>query len=199
MASRLLPQTLFSSLWPDREDPDRKWKYLCRFCGKPAVPPKQYYCSDHCRDMCQLSVNWLAARRAAYDKDGGKCVYCGIQLKLYIGDNRPGRHTAECHHKFPVAEIYKLTWDLMSEWGLDMRKEAGNSKIFATVYTLLYLDVNNLLTYCPEHHKMIHAADRRATNIYDYGAPYEVARTYWAKFWDMANREHYTKKLDEWF
>ena len=202
MASRLMPQNLFSELWPDRKDPNAgRGKYLCRFCGKPAVKPKHYYCSDHCHDMCQLSVNWLSARRAAYFKDGQKCVYCSIQLKLYVGDNRPGRHVAACHHKFPVKKIFRLCWDLIKEWGLydydrdDVEARKKMNHTFSVLYTLLYLDVNNLFTYCPEHHKLIHAADNRSR----WSPNYYVPRTYWANFWDMAHREHYTKKLTDWF
>ena len=115
-----------------------------------------------------------------------------------------GYNSAHVHHIFPVADIYSLCWELLREWGLydyDRDDEENREKMnhaFAVIYTLMFLDLNNLTTLCTEHHKLIHAADKRK---HERGYPpvYEVARTYWANFWDWADREHYTKKLTDFF
>jgi len=194
--SRLMPQTIWYLVWPNRPDPDREGKYLCRLCGKPAVSPKRFYCSDECTSLVQASVSWASARRASYMKAEGRCEFpgCGEKLKLYLGDQREGRYVAECHHIFPVKDIWKLTWDLIAEWGIP--EGPRQQRVYAVVYTLLFLDVNNLVTYCPDHHKLIHSADMRKSN---WVPGYNIVTLKWIQFWKLNLRLASTRSLDEFF
>lgn len=200
MASRLMPQALFSELWPDRPDPMRRRKYLCRLCGKPVPSPKRFYCSDECTTLVQISVSWEYTRRLVFKRDQGVCQFPGCGKAVTFRANQTS-NTAHIHHIFPVKDIYKLCWELIREWNLydydrdDVEARKKMNHVFAVLYTLMFLDLNNLTTYCTECHKLVHAADNRG----QWYPNYYVPRTYWANFWDMAHREHYTKKLTDWF
>ena len=128
-------------------------KYRCRFCGKLSVPPKRYYCSDECYWNCQRSVAWWFARRGTFKRDGGKCVKCGGSLNF---DN-----TWDCHHIIPVKELWGTAWDVVfanPDW--DNVSEEDKARGFATIYTLLVHDINNLITLCSKCHKEEHAATK---------------------------------------
>ena len=149
--SRLMPTSLFNTIFPDRIDPNNPDRYLCRFCGKPSVPPKHYYCSDDCYWNCQRSVAWWFARRGTFNRDNGKCVKCGKKLNY--------DHTWDCHHVIPVKELWHIAWTSVfenSDW--ENASDKDKAKGYAIIYTLLVHDINNLITLCPECHKIEHAA-----------------------------------------
>ena len=150
--TRIQPTSLFNLIFPDREDVERgRYKYLCRFCGQPAVPPKRYYCSDECYWNCQRSVAWWFARRGTFDRDGGRCVKCGTKLDY--------DKTWDCHHIVPVETLREIAWDAVygnPQWNECDKKTKDRG--WAIIYTLLIHDINNLITLCPECHKKEHAA-----------------------------------------
>jgi len=194
LSTRLMPQTLFHDIWDsDRRHPETGER-LCRVCNHPIVPPKHYYCSDNCSTLAQLSVSWDYARRQTLKRDQGCCQFPGC-TRAITWQARNTTNTAHVHHIFPVKKIRRLSWDLVYEWGIE---DEQRLKVFSRVYTLMFLDPNNLISYCTEHHKMIHAADGRK---HDYPAEpvYKVARTFWANFWEWARRDHYTRTLDQFF
>jgi len=209
--SRLIPLTLFSEIWPDREDPDNPGHYLCRFCGKPTINTRRrYYCSDECYYHCQRAVSWPSARRAAWIRDNKQCQVCGKPLLLYTDKYHPELEITECHHDFPVRKMWRLAWDIVLEADFkDLRwrrscydpkdpkqlKHIAQGRAFAILYTLLFLDVNNLQTLCHDCHAMKHAADNRTS----WQPPYEVVPTYWAKFWGWAYLDQITRTLDDFF
>jgi len=147
--TRLSPTSFFNDVFPDRRDKEAG-KYLCRFCGKPSVKPKKYYCSDECYWNCQRSVSWRFARKGTFNRDGGECVKCGKKLNY---DN-----TWDCHHIIPVKELYNLSINTVYKnhhWdGLNTDKKNHG---WAIIYTLLIHDINNLITLCPACHKREHA------------------------------------------
>lgn len=210
--SRLMPASMFSDLFPDRKDPENPEKYLCRLCGKPTTNTRRmYWCSDECYNLTQRAVSWGYARYLAYQRDEGKCQICGKQLKLYTGDSRPGDEVSECHHKIPIKLLHRITVDTVIDvpfeelhWkrgsydpkGPKELERVAMTRAFAVVYTLLFLDVNNLETLCHDHHAMKHAADNRKQT---WRPPYEVASTYWANFWKRAHRDLYSRTLDDFF
>jgi len=150
--TRLMPTTLFNTIFPDKEDPENPGHYLCRFCGKPTTETRRiYYCSDECYWNCQKSVAWWFARRETFKRDKGRCVKCGKKLEY--------EDTWDCHHIIPVSELWKTAWDSVfdnPDWATvsDEDKMRG----YAIIYTLLAHDVNNLVTLCPDCHKLEHTA-----------------------------------------
>lgn len=152
--SRIDPRSTFSLVFPDRPDPEHPGKYLCRFCGKPAKPPKRYYCSDECYWNCQRAVSWWFARDSVFKRDGGKCVKCGAQLH----DN----FNWDCHHVIPVNKLRRLARDVIyRNPECSHMSEDEKNHAWAVVYTLLILDINNLITLCPKCHKKEHSRKKR--------------------------------------
>ena len=171
--------------------------FLCRFCGKPTIDTRRsFWCSDDCHDLCQKAVSWLSARREVWKRDGGKCVRCGDPVKLYDGWRKvgEGKSVVACHHVKYASGLWGVAFDAVynDEW-----KEVDDetkSHWFAVFYTILYLDLNNLITLCTDCHKMIHAADLR--NQKDEN-PFKVARTHWNGFWEHNDRIRYTRTLED--
>jgi len=150
-----MPSAMFGLVFPDRRDPDNPGRYLCRFCGKPSVKPKVYYCSDDCYWGCQRAVGWWYARRGVFDRDEGKCVTCGKQLNFDA--------TWDCHHVIPVAELHTIAYRAVRrnpDW--DQVSEEDKRHGFAVIYTLLVHDINNLVSLCSACHKLMHAAKPEA-------------------------------------
>ena len=148
--TRLSPTSFFSDVFPDKMDKETG-RYYCRFCGKPSVKPKKYYCSDECYWNCQRSVSWWYARQGTFKRDEGKCVTCGKQLNF--------NDTWDCHHIIPVKELYNLSINVVyknHQWdGLNMDEKNHG---WAVIYTLLVHDINNLITLCPKCHKKEHTS-----------------------------------------
>ena len=155
---RIMPTTVFNRVFPDREDPDNIGRYLCRFCGKPSVKPKRFYCSDDCYWNCQRAVSWWFARRGTFNRDKGLCVDCYTKLDY--------NKTWECHHVIHYAKLHTLAYDLVyrsKEWK-DVSLE-DKERGWAIIFTLLVLDINNLVTLCQKCHKKRHAAKPKTRNI----------------------------------
>ena len=149
--SRLMPTSMFNRIFPDRIDPDNPKRYLCRFCGKPSVKPKHYYCSDDCYWNCQRAVAWWFARDGTFKRDNGLCVDCGVKLDY--------NKKWDCHHIIPVVDLHDLAYQVVRrnpDW--DQVSEIDKRRGFAVMYTLLVHDINNLVTLCPACHKKRHAA-----------------------------------------
>jgi len=151
-----MPSTMFGLIFPDRINPDDPKRYLCRYCGKPSVKPKQYYCSDDCYWSCQRAVAWWYARRGTFDRDGGKCVSCGKQLNFDA--------TWDCHHIIPVAKLHTIASREVLDW--EQTSEEEKRRGYAILYTLLVHDINNLVTLCSKCHKLMHAA-KPETVVYE--------------------------------
>ena len=154
-----MPQSMFYRIFPDRRDPNNPRRYLCRYCGKPSVSPKKYYCSDECNSNCQRAISWWFARQGVFKRDEGKCVKCGKNLDFNA--------TWDCHHVIPVKDLWNIAWDSVfenNEWALvsDNDKARG----YAIIYTLLVHDINNLVTLCSKCHKLEHAA-KPETMVYE--------------------------------
>ena len=201
------PSSLFSLVFPDRRDPANPGQYLCRFCGKPTLNTRrQYWCSDECHDLTQRAVSWYEARRLAWERDGGKCTICGRPVQLY----EDGGDVAEIHHITPVRELWGTAWEAASapmeelHWRRSSHdpedpaelEATARRRVFALVYTILYLDINNLKTLCVPCHDIVHTADLRNQTRQN---PFEVAPTYWARFWAAAERTRTERTLDEFF
>jgi len=205
---QLHPTELFNELFPDRRDPDNPEHFLCRFCGKPTTNTRRrYYCSDECYWFCQKAVSWPWIRREVWERDDKKCVICGEPLRL-DSDRGEGLYTMECHHRIYVQEIWRIAWDVMKSWSLEELRwkrayydnfkdekdleRTARFRVFAVVYTLLFLNMNNLETLCPKCHDMKHSADKRNQN---WRPGYSVAPTYWGKFWDDVDQMAKQKSL----
>jgi len=201
-----LPISLFTLVFPTQADPDNPGHYLCRFCGKPTIHTRRiYYCCDNCYYACQDALSWEKARYATWMRDKKKCVRCGIDLKLH------GDEGAEIHHVIPVRDLWRLAWDIAMEppfeelhwkrsyWDPEDKTQleaTARERVFARIYAILYLDVNNLQTLCIKCHDMVHSADYRNQGRIN---PFTVAPTYWANFWRWAFLERVTKTLDDFF
>lgn len=195
--SRLTPTSLFNEIFPDRKDPQNPGHYLCRFCGKPTIDTRRYfYCGDACYNLCQKAVSWLQVRRLVWERDKGKCVRCGNPVKLYDGWHKEGKGdgVAACHHVVYVSELWRVAYDAVfnDDWS-EIDKET-KSHWYAVFYTILYLDMNNLITLCTDCHKMIHAADLRNQALKN---PFKIARTKWNGFWDQVHQLEYTRTLED--
>lgn len=176
--TRLMPSSLFSILFPDREDPNHKWQYLCRLCGKPTVDSRrQYWCSDRCYWLTQQAVSWEYARHLVLKRDK-VCQLCGA------------KHPTDVHHRTPVRKLHRIAVEAMMKYKPEHRKRA-----FAVIYTLLFLDVNNLVALCNKCHNLKHAADNRSHR----SVFYKVAPTYWGNFWEWAEHDRTVTTLDEYF
>jgi len=193
---------MFSSIFPDQKDPDNEGHYLCRLCGKPTTETRRrYYCSDECYWNCQKAVTWIWVRREVWERDDKKCVKCGVDVKLefdHRNRDNPSNllDTVECHHDpLQAHQIHSLAWTLVNSWEFkdlhwkrgafdDMYADKDEEKlarrrVFARVYTLLYLDMNNLKSLCPECHKKAHAAQPKLVakandnqkSLFDYLTP----------------------------
>ena len=195
--ARLTPTSLFARIFPDRRDPDNPRHFLCRFCGKPTIHTRRsFWCSDKCHDLCQKAVSWLQVRRETWKRDGGKCVRCGNPVRLYDGWRKvgEGKGAAECHHVKAVSWLWGVAWDAVfnDDWA-DIEADT-KSHWFAVFYTILYLDINNLITLCYDCHKMVHAADLRNQK---WENPFKVARTKWGGFWDQIEIMKCTRTLED--
>lgn len=138
---------------------------------------------------------WSWRRQDVFKRDQGKCVRCGKELVLEYGTLK---NRAECHHIMHVKEIFYFCWDLIKTWIVeDEMFKPEIKRIFAKIYTLMYLDMNNLETLCFDCHNMVHAADNRS--IKHVVNNYSVAPTYWANFWRWAEKDRVTKTLDQFF
>jgi len=202
----VMPSSLFSDIFPDRLDLDNPGNYLCRFCGKPTVNSRRrYWCSDECYDLSQLAVSWLATRKAAWERDEHRCQICKEEVQLH------GHNVCESHHMVPVRELWRLAWDVVYDVPLEQLHwrrgcydptdpeelyQRARRRAFSLIYTLLFLDVNNLKTYCVKCHDIVHSADMRTQT---WSNPFEVAPTYWANFWIWAKRDRFTRTLDQFF
>jgi len=202
-----LPSSLFSEIFPTQKDPDNPGHYLCRFCGNPTIETRRrYYCSDECYDLCQLAVSWPSARQVVWVRDEEKCTLCGDHVNLY------GRPVAEIHHVIPVRDLARLPWDVVKGIPLEelhwrkscwdnfedkkQMEHTAMSRASAIIYTILYLDINNLRTLCTKCHDVVHSADYRNQGHVN---PFDVAPTYWANFWRWAKLDGVTKTLDDFF
>ena len=209
------PSSLFSEIFPTQKDPDNPGHYLCRFCGKPTTETRrQYYCSDECYNLCQRAVSWVSTRRVVWTRDEKKCTLCGDPVKLYDSQwYSEGEGTiAEIHHMLPVRDLWRLAWDVIKGIPLEelhwrkscwdhfedekQMEQTAMLRAFAIVYTILYLDINNLKTLCTKCHDVVHSADYRNQ---EHVNPFDVAPTYWANFWRWAKLDRVTKSLDDFF
>lgn len=183
--ARLTPTALFERLFPDRRDPMNPRHFLCRFCGKPTIDTRRsFWCSDSCYNLCQKAVSWPLARRLTWKRDEGKCVRCGDPVKLHDGRRKEGEgeEVAHAHHVKAVSQLWGVAFDAVynDEWN-EVDPET-RSYWHAVFYTILYLDINNLITLCTGCHQMVHKADLRNTKRVN---PFKVARTKWNGFWDL--------------
>ena len=142
-------------------------------------------------------------RREVWERDGKKCVKCGADVKLEFDSRNRDSHvnsfeTVECHHDpLQAHQIHSLAWTLVNSWELkDLHWKRGaydhmyadndeetlaKRRVFAVVYTLLYLDMNNLRSLCPKCHKKAHAAQPKLEakandnqkSLFDYIKPEE--------------------------
>lgn len=213
----LMPTVFFGQLFPDRLDPDNPGRFLCRFCGKPTTgTARRYYCSDRCYYLCQLAVSWISAREAVWERDGHKCQMCGKGVALH-GATWNGKayefheDVCETHHIIPARELERIAWEVSKQGEFrDLRWRRGYDdpedpkeleavaryRIYALVYVLLCLDINNLRTLCMKCHDVVHAADLRSQG---WENSFMVAPTYWRNFWEWAKRDRVTRTLDQFF
>lgn len=190
------PTKFFNDIFPDKKDPNNPRTYLCRYCGKPTIDSdRRYYCSDECYWLCQKAVSWSWRRRLVYRRDDGRCVRCREKVKLEGGGYKS---RSEIHHIMHVKEIWLFCWDMVGEWTqIGEIQKSQTKRIFAKIYTLMYLDMNNLETLCFSCHNMVHAADNRSKR--HLINQFEIAPTYWTNFWKWAEKDKITKTLDEFF
>jgi 5-methylcytosine-specific restriction endonuclease McrA len=150
--------TYYPIIFPNRRDPSGR--QLCRWCGKPIVKTKgrrrRLYCDDECRRLTYLALSWQAARRAAYDRDGGRCRICGREVRL--GDAPEPEYSkpqAEIHHVIRPEQLRKAAAEATGS----IEDPQLRRHWFCKTYALLYLDVNNLMTLCRSPcHDQAHAA-----------------------------------------
>lgn len=80
----------------------------CRWCNRELTGRQQRWCSDACPQEAIANHWWAEARRAAFVRDGERCVRCGPNasvpkrgFQVHHRDVRAfGRHsqTSCCHH-----------------------------------------------------------------------------------------------------
>ena len=73
----------------------------CAWCGDPLPARRRRWCTDACGRVYADNHTWTAARQAALDRDGYRCVECGSGLDLHVHHAVPvGPHGygPGCHH-----------------------------------------------------------------------------------------------------
>ena len=148
---RVDPWSLFVYLWLNKENPANPGQYFCWYCGKPTTETRRvYYCSDECYWLCMKMLSWPWLRRDVYERDGGCCVNCGVNLK----------DPYECHHIISVTDINHIASVLTRAWGYVEEDDKGEyvftereMRVWSKLYTALFMDMNNLVTLCHECHK----------------------------------------------
>jgi len=171
------PLSFFSIIWPDRFD--EEGRPICRVCNNPVTPPKKYYCSDRCYELAVNALYWGHARYLVWERSGGRCEFpgCGKKLPLNYGGG-------EVHHIIPVRDLYWFVWDeLKKDPDFEKLSEEEQQRARLRAYAFLHNHPDNLLFLCHEHHKMVHAAERRrAFGVKDRWDRYEVGEG-WRAFW----------------
>jgi 5-methylcytosine-specific restriction enzyme A len=54
---------------------------LCRECGTEVAPPRRTFCSKTCVDVWTERHNVAVQRRKVFERDGGKCRACGLDVR----------------------------------------------------------------------------------------------------------------------
>lgn len=162
--------------WPQRKTLDGS-QYLCRWCAKLLTGQKTSYCSPKCQHEIETRCSWNALRFAIYNRDGGICKKCGINLddleeffkwysKIFrkYSTNPPDSANYDYYHKYGSV-VWVQHWPLPRElqqalgYSKDHLYEINHIKGLAEGGDLL--DPENLETLCVPCHKKHTAALRK--------------------------------------
>ena len=96
-------------LRPGRKEPGR-----CSVCASPLPPGQKKFCSTRCKDFWY--GGWPAARRIVFEREGGRCELCGMDVGLLgrIARRAGPAAAAALGEAFPLPGNRSLeyTWDV---------------------------------------------------------------------------------------
>lgn len=153
---------IYPIVFPNRQDP-LSGLQLCRWCGKPITNKNIrkgpiFYCDADCRLWTYKALSWSEARKATYQRDGGKCRICGRKVQLNDSDRGENEVLAEIHHVERPSALNYLAHMVTKE----IEDKERRIHWLCKLYALMYLDINNLMTLCKTPcHDQVHAADYR--------------------------------------
>ncbi len=59
-------------------------RILCWWCRKEVPPRRQHWCSAECVHAYRLENDWQYVRRHVFERDGGKCTACGVDISQAV-------------------------------------------------------------------------------------------------------------------